>query len=295
VGYFKNYTRNSVNALTLPAALAVAFAASPAGATVFDVASSAYDVGVNLSLVDGLVSAEIGPFVQASGVAAPGYNVSHTLLSANAAADLMLGTVMLPVTLATVGVSTGVVNASASSPWPIVTSTASSTIDDLSLGIHELGGFLPLTFLDVTATTITSTSSASGLVHPNTATGSSSIEDLKISGLALGLLPPIDLTGTISPPANDVILNLAGLTITLNQQIVMEAPGGTGISIETNAIAIDFSNFALGTGLVNGDIIVGDSFASVPEPATWVEMLAGFGAAGFLMLGRAKAKKTAAA
>ncbi len=289
MGSFKKFALSSVSALALPAALAAILGASPAGATVIFVGSSAYDVEVDLTILGG-VTATIGPFVQAAGFAPPAYSFIDTLASASATADLKTGGV-LPLTLATVGVSTGLVAASASSPWPSPpTTTGSSTVDDLSLALRTVG-ILPITILDVTATTITSTSTASAAIEPYTATGSSSIEDLRISGTAL--LSPIDILGTVTPAPNDVILNLAGLTITLNQQIKTVIPGG--IAIETNAIAIDFSNFVLGTGLVNGDIIVANSFASVPEPATWAEMLAGFGAVGFLMLGRAKAKKTAAA
>jgi hypothetical protein len=290
VGSFKKFALSSVSALALPAALAAMLAASPAGATVITIASSAYDVGVDLTILGG-VAATIGPFVQASGVFPLDYNLLDTLTSASASVNLRTGGIV-PLTLATVGVSTGLVKASASSAWPSPpTTTASSTVDNLSLDLRT-PGLVPITLLDVTATTITSTSTASAL-GPLTATGSSSIEDLRILGTALGILSPIDILGTVTPSPNDVILSLAGLTITLNQQIETVIDGG--IAIETNAIAIDFSNFVLGTGLVNGDIIIANSFASVPEPATWVEMLAGFGAVGFLMVGRAKANKTAAA
>ena len=94
----------------------------------------------------------------------------------------------------------------------------------------------------------------------------------------------------VNPAPNTVLLSVGGLSIILNEQNQI-GDGVTGLGIETNAIHIDFNNFLLGTGLVNGDIIVGQSQAwasvgertagAVPEPATWAMMLLGFGMVGF--------------
>jgi PEP-CTERM motif len=63
-----------------------------------------------------------------------------------------------------------------------------------------------------------------------------------------------------------------------------------------DAIAINFTNFAVGPNHVNGAVDIGQSMASIaiiPEPATWAMMLAGFGALGLLTWGRTRAKSAA--
>jgi hypothetical protein len=82
------------------------------------------------------------------------------------------------------------------------------------------------------------------------------------------------------------------LTVILNQQI----PDSTETAgVTTNAIAIDFNNFALGPNHVNGAVDIGQSMASfnvVPEPATWVMLMAGF--AGLGVAGYRTPRKSAA-
>jgi hypothetical protein len=80
----------------------------------------------------------------------------------------------------------------------------------------------------------------------------------------------------------------------LNQQIpdTTETAG-----ITTNAIAINFTNFAVGPNHVNGAVDIGQSMASIaiiPEPATWAMMLAGFAGLGFAGY-RASRKRSAIA
>ena len=98
-----------------------------------------------------------------------------------------------------------------------------------------------------------------------------------------------------NPAPNTVILNVGGLRIVLNEQTLL-GDGLTSSGIETNAIHVGFNNFVAGTGLVNGNIILGHTSAlatlgqpgAVPEPATWAMMLIGFGAVGFSMRRRSR-------
>jgi hypothetical protein len=94
------------------------------------------------------------------------------------------------------------------------------------------------------------------------------------------------VTIPINPTPNDVVFNVGGLTITLNQQIpdLSESAG-----ITTNAIAIDFNKFPFGTNAVNGSLDIAQSFASinvgnvaVPEVSTWAMLLLGFAGLGYV-------------
>jgi hypothetical protein len=97
-----------------------------------------------------------------------------------------------------------------------------------------------------------------------------------------------------TPPVDDVVVAIPGLSVVLNMQTpdTKEAEG-----ITTDAIAIGFTDFPIGPNVVSGTIVLGQSEASlsvIPEPATWVEMLAGFGAVGLLMArARTRSKATA--
>jgi hypothetical protein len=119
------------------------------------------------------------------------------------------------------------------------------------------------------------------------ATGFTSLAYLTLSGTALGTLT-IDGSLYANPVANTVLLKLLGLRIVLNEQIA-SGDNVTSAGIITNAIDVSFTNFLLGTNLLNGNIIVGHSqtaitevapVAGVPEPATWQQMIAGFSVIG---------------
>ncbi|MEO7411467.1 MAG: choice-of-anchor P family protein [Sphingomicrobium sp.] len=163
---------------------------------------------------------------------------------------------------------------------------ATATINNLALGIGSVS-FLPSLF-NISATTIQSFSQAN-TIGGFDASGTTTIEGLVLSGSALGALV-FDGNLLVNPAPNTILFSGGGLSIILNEQI-LSASG-----ITTNAINIGFTNFLLGTGLQNGNIIFAQTQASavagvngaVPEPATWAMMLIGFGAVGVSMRRRKK-------
>jgi hypothetical protein len=263
----KTSTFATIGALALATGLVPALAVSPASAAVVSISSSSTAFMLALE-IQGLGDINLGPLVSAAGSAPPAYNVTNSVASIN---------------LPSLGLTTGLVTDKASSPFPPTpTGTASSTIANFS--------FAPLlgALFNLTATSISSTSSVDGAPS---ATGSTTIDDMS---LTIPGQTPIMFSGT--PSVNDVIFNMGGLSVVLNQQI---ADPSESAGITTNAIAIDFTNLPIGPNVVNGSIDIGQSKASIilgiPEPATWAEMLAGFVGLGFLMAFRTRAKGEAPA
>ena len=266
--------RKTSGALALAVGLTALAAASAANA-VTSISSSGYGLGVDLTVL-GFLPVTLEPLASASGSSPPGpYNSTNSVLLLNTSLGLA------PVGSLQTGTAT--LTGSASSPFtPTPTGTASGTVNNLSgLTLLSLLG----TELGVSATTISSTSSVSGS-GALSAFGSTTIEDLVINGTAVGSTITVGGAGAVNPGIDDVIFNSGGLEIELNRQ----TPSGNGITsdgITTDALYIDFSNFALGTGLLNGDIILGQSQANIvgpaqalPEPGAWALMLVGFAGLG---------------
>ena len=258
----KTSALTAIGALALSTGWALTFAVSSASGAVTAISSSSTVLDISLT-IPSVISVTIGPLVPAAGSAPPPYNVTNSLPS---------------LSLPLLGLTTGSLTDTASSSFPPTeTGTATSTADDFSLDLRSI--------FDLSATTISSTSSVNGTPS---ATGSTTIADLSLTVAG----QTIPFSGT--PSANDVIFSLPGLTVTLNQQIpdTTETAG-----ITTNAIAINFTNFAVGPNHVNGAVDIGQSMASIaiiPEPATWAMMLAGFAGLGFAGY-RASRKRSAIA
>ena len=262
-----------VKVLTLVGACTVlSVAHSAVSATT--VTSFSTGLAANLSVAN-LVNVGVGPVAFASGTAPSPYSVNQTLLSLNTSGNLLLGSL---------GANTGVIVDTASSNYlPTLSGTATSTVNGLgsNLSLALLGSIL-----DITATTLTSTSTASDF-GSLTLTGSSLINNLYISGTALG--GPgihVNASGLASTPVDDILVNVGGLVIVSNYQSPIY-DGATVDGIQTTALAIGLNNFAFGTGVLNGIILIADSGAdipgaptAVPEPATWAMMLTGFGMLG---------------
>lgn len=269
--------------------MTMALGAVPANAAM-TIDSSAYALSATLSAVGGVGLVNIGP-VAASGGSAPGaYADSASLASLDQ--NLQLGGFgLLNVRQR---ISTGVLQSSASSPYPATpTGTASAGIADVDFGLTTQALFLPpLTVLGLSADAIMSTTTVSA-ENGLSAFGSTTIAGLDLSGLGLGGLL---FNGSlfVNPDPDTVLLNLLGLKIVLNEQI-WSGDGVTDLGLTTNALRFSFDDFLLGGRLVSGDIILGQSSASiqgyeilppvnaVPEPASWAMMIAGFGLVGGAM------------
>ena len=89
-----------------------------------------------------------------------------------------------------------------------------------------------------------------------------------------------------SPAPNTVLWNAGGILVVLNEQL-LSGDGTSGLALAVNALRIEFTNAVLGLGLLNGQIVIAHSEASlaaVPEPSAALLALA---AAGLLAgLGR---------
>lgn len=258
----------------------IIFAGSPALAQ--STSSSAYALGVNETVAAPLVpnvNVTIGPVVPVSGSAPPNYNVSGSLISLNETSTLV-GTPLVGIGQS-LGTGLLLTNANGSP----LSAEATATINNLSFGLTSHLTIIPLSLLNLTATTIESYSQANSIGGLD-ASGHTTIEGLSLGGSALGGLV-FDGSLFVNPNPNTVLLNLAGLSIILNEQIA-SGDGVTSTGIATNAVAIRFNNFALGTGLANGAVILGHSeafarLAAVPEPASWAMMLLGFGGVGYVI------------
>lgn len=240
-----------------------------AGATVTASTSSAYGEFVDLTVTPFLgvaATTTSGPFPAVSGSAPAPYNLTDFALSASAPLFL----------------STGLLTANASSDvdsLPGIRNTdADATVNGLSLLLSSFG-------IDLTATTVQSTAAVSGDFGTFNAVGTTTLEGLTLNGIA---------SLFVTPAPNTILLGLPGLTITLNEQITSGSlPGSFGIGV--NAIHVDFNNFlAPNLSLVNGDIFISHSQASmmgvVPEPETYALLLAGLGLMGAVVRRRSMHK-----
>jgi uncharacterized repeat protein (TIGR01451 family) len=94
-----------------------------------------------------------------------------------------------------------------------------------------------------------------------TAAGGTTLANARAASL-LGLALRIDA----SPAPNTVLLNLLGLRVVLNEQIV-GGDGVSGRSIAVNAIHVSLNNALLtGLGLLSGDVVIAHSEARVACP-----------------------------
>lgn len=230
-----------------------------AGATVTAGASSAYGEFVDLTVTPNLgvaTTVTSGPLPAVSGSAPAPYNLTNSALSASAPPYL----------------STGLLTVNASSDVDSLPGNRNANADAT---VHNLSVLLSSFGVDLTATTAQSTAAVSGDFGTFSGVGTTTLEGLTLNGVA---------SAFVTPAPNTILLGLPGLTITLNEQTTSGSlPGSFGMGV--NAIHVGFKNFlAPNLSLVNGDVIISHSQASmigvVPEPESYAMLLAGLGLMG---------------
>ena len=245
------------------------------------------------------VGVTVHPLAKTSGTALLPYNVDNKVLSFGTNIDLGL----VGVTRAGLGINSGLLtsNSTANGTLPGDTSAGSaiSRANNLAINLFTKVSILPaLTTLGLTADTINSTTTVTRLGNSAMFTGTSVIENLNLQLLSL-LDFGLGANARVSP--NTVLINEMGIRVTLNEQII-GGNGGSSQSLTTNAIAIVLDDYLLGGRLLTGNLIVGSSYAAIdmddisppsaiPEPAMWLQLIAGFGLTGAML----RCRKTVAA
>lgn len=225
----------------------------------------------------------LGPVAPVSGRTSPGYSLNNS--AASLAASVGLGTVS-GVT-ATLGLSSGAIAsaASANGTTPLDTSSgsASATVNNLDIGLVTSLLGVPTSILSLTAGQVQSFTTVNKVGGVTTLSGQAILSNLNLSVLGA---PILNLGSNAQVAPNFVAYDQGGLKVTLNQQFASNFDS-TRVLI-TNAIGISFTNYLLDGRSLSGSITVGQSLAEfmdssgdpVPEPASWAQMLAGFGFAG---------------
>jgi len=262
-------------------AAAVLGLASTAEATV-EISTTARGLVSNVRVV-GQPLTLIGPVAPVSGRTSPSYSLNNS--AASLAATVGLGSnggVTATLDLGSSGIATA---ASANGTTPIDTSSgsASATLNNLAINLLTSSGGPTTSILSLTAGQVQSVTTVDKLGGTTSLVGGSLFSNLALSVSGSSVFS-LGSNAQVAP--NFVAFNQNGLKVTLNQQFASDFDS-TRVLI-TNAIGISFSNYLLDGRSLSGTITVGQSLAEfmdssgdpVPEPASWAQMLTGFGFAG---------------
>ena len=192
----------------------------------------------------GGIGISAGPVPTASGTAPPDYidgdNVDELDVTNPSTGNIL---------------STDIITVNASSDIANDNTSSDATVDGLGVSIV---GVLPL--LTIGADTVVSTADVSGDCSGGTLTaaGTTTIEGAGVGG-TLGL----GLTIDVNPTPNFELINLLGIRVILNEQIIT-GDGVNSRGITVNAIHIDLSDTILSLiGALSGDIVIAQSQAQV--------------------------------
>ncbi len=220
---------------TILAASVALLAISPYANAASTGSSSAFGESVKLNLLPILgspIQVSSGPLPFVSGAAPPSYSSSNQVASIN---------VSLP---PLVQVQTELLKVDAASGLPNANSASSdATVDYTKITVAGL--------INLTADIIQSKADSSGGCGALSSAGSTVLTNVQLNGL----------TVAVAPAPNTVLLNVGGVKVVLNEQIVTGS--GTTTSITVNAIHISLHNALVGLGLISGDIIISQSEASL--------------------------------
>ena len=238
---------------------------APASATVINASSTAFGESATVVTASPLLptaTASSGPLPTATGTAPAPYNVTQTAVSASLTGVLNTGTLTSTATSNVNGLSGA------------RTANASSTVNSLAITI--------LGVLGLAADTVFSSADVSGSPGALTPLAATTITNLRLGGT---------LVPTVSVAPNTVLLDAAGVKVTLNEQVLTNADTNN-VTLLVNAIDVVLSNAAqpiVGdvlnrANLLNGNIVIGQSKASllavadarpVPEPASLLLLASG--------------------
>lgn len=239
--------RRVVFAVALAAASSLALAASPAFASATGQAS-AYGESVDLDLVPllgGGVPINSGPTPTTSGTAPAAFNNSQNLASVSVSGGAT-GQIL----------STGLLAVTATSNAPTTdTASATATVTNPSLFIV---GSLVTRLLTLNATQIQATASITGSCGALSGSGTTTLNGASVGGtIGAGLSVPG------SPAPNTTLVNLLGIRVVLNEQI-LTGNGTTNRRIQVNAVHVTISNAVLSLiGALSGDIVISHAEAQV--------------------------------
>ncbi|WP_423822530.1 hypothetical protein V5738_01005 [Salinisphaera sp. SPP-AMP-43] len=147
-----------------------------------------------------------------------------------------------------------------------VSGHAQSNIDGLAgdryaLGESEIVGLaINSPLLTLTADTITSSANISGDYGSIDPMGSSNLANASLS--VAGQTIDLDANAAANTAILPGLLNPLGLSLVLNEQ-TMSDDGSGNASMITNALHLSFNDALLGLGVLNGDIVIGHSQASL--------------------------------
>lgn len=221
------------------AALLWALAAVPSGAQT-DRSSSAYGEKVDLQLVPllgNLPRITSGPLPAVAGSTLPAYDQSANVAKTD---------VTTPLTGNLLSASVIEVNAKGS-PGPLGSASADATLSHPGLRVV---GALPL--LALASDEIGSSATVNGVCSGTfNASGATRLVNARLSGLVGDLPIPLN------PAPNTVLLNLLGIRVVLNEQIVESRQ--ESMTLTVNAIHVTLSGAVTALGVASGDIVLAQS------------------------------------